>query len=119
MISVRDYRNNSNSKRNGSVATAPKTIMEARCHEMAGESSLCDEPISFSEFKHLINGIDERRYGASLVYVGEDIQCPVIGFFTNPLPATGRDAAAGCFYSPAIHIHFVKSGRESAKGQTA
>jgi hypothetical protein len=118
MISVRDYRNNPNRMLSGS-AVMPKTILEPQYHEVASEASHRDEPISFSEFKHLINGIDERRYGASLVYMGEDIQCPVVGFFTNPLPATGRDAAAGCFYSPAIHIHFVKSGRESARGQTA
>ena len=75
-------------------------------------------PISFSELKRLINGIDEKRYGESWVYIGEDNQCPVVGFSTSNsgLPIL-PSAAAAHFYGlsddvpAAIHIHFIKSGR--------
>jgi hypothetical protein len=77
------------------------------------------QPIAFSELKRLINGIDEKRYGDSLVYVGEDNQCPVVGFSTSTFPPTALDAAAIRAYGlsdvvqAATHVHFVHSGGSS------
>jgi hypothetical protein len=75
-------------------------------------------PIPFSEFKRLINGIDERRYGDSWVYVGEDNQCPVVGVSTtNRLPAILPGVEAASVYGlsddlpVAAHVHFIRSGR--------
>lgn len=73
-------------------------------------------PISFSELKRLINSIDERRYGESWVYIGENNQCPVVGFSTMT-PTTVLDAAAVGTYGlsdvvpSATHVHFIKSER--------
>jgi hypothetical protein len=36
------------------------------------------QPLNFSEFKKLINGVDENRWGDALVYVGDDTVCPVV-----------------------------------------
>jgi hypothetical protein len=83
MNTVRDYRNSTNPK-----------------------------PISLTEFKRLINGLDERRFGASWVYVGEDNLRPVIGLSTASLPITKFDIAAVRTYGlsdgvpAAIHIRF-------------
>ncbi len=72
-------------------------------------------PISFSEFKRLINGIDEKSYGSSWVYVGEDNRCAVVGFSILPPGVPGASTVQ--FYGlsdgvpPAIHIHLTKAGR--------
>ena|ERR1035441_9288762 len=76
-------------------------------------------PISFSEFKRLINGIDEKRYGKSWVYVGPDNQCPVVDFSaTTGLPSIALGAATAQLYRvygsgpTATHVHFINARKQ-------
>lgn len=44
--------------------------------------------MKFSQFKKLVNGIDEKRFGDAEVFVGSDARCPVVDLATiTGLPA--------------------------------
>jgi hypothetical protein len=77
------------------------------------------KPITFSEFKRLINSVDEKRYGDSWVYFGEDNQCPVVNFsITAERPPIASGVSGARLYvvsdgvPSAIQIHFIKARKQ-------
>jgi len=61
--------------------------------------------MTFSQFKALVNGVNEQVWGEAIVYVGDDALCPVVDLSqSSGLPAIPPDSAAARWYgvSPGI-----------------
>ena len=50
--------------------------------------------MTFSQFKALVNGVNEQVWGEAIVYVGDDALCPVVDLSqSSGLPAIPPDSA--------------------------